>query len=249
MYGIINIVMCMNNKIGVFDSGIGGMSTLNEIRKLLPNENFVYYADSKNNPYGEKTDEELNKIVCDVVDYFISVNVKMIVIACNTATTRCISMLRDKYKDMIFVGTEPAVKVACDNNYKNTLVMATPLTVNSSRLTSIINDNIKDDEKITLIPCDGLANAIENNDENKIKNILDNLLNSYRHSDVDAIVLGCTHYPHIKDKIQSYFPNAVLIDGNIGVANRVKYMLETNNLLTESKTEGNVEFIQTKKED
>ena len=86
----------MNNKIGVFDSGIGGMSTLNEIRKLLPNENFIYYADSKNNPYGEKTDEELNKIVCEIVDYFISLNIKMIVIACNTATTRCISMLREK---------------------------------------------------------------------------------------------------------------------------------------------------------
>ena len=131
------------------------------------------------------------------------------------------------------------------NDWLPTLVSS----VNSSRLTSIINDNIKDDEKITLIPCDGLANAIENNDEDKIKNLLDNLLNSYRHSDVDAVVLGCTHYPHIKDKIQSYFPEAVLIDGNIGVANRVKYMLETNNLLSNSKTEGNVEFIQTKKED
>ena len=84
MYGIINIVMCMNNKIGIFDSGIGGMSTLNEIRKLLPNENFVYYADSKNNPYGEKTDEELNKIVCDIVDYFISVNVESLVIIPST---------------------------------------------------------------------------------------------------------------------------------------------------------------------
>ncbi len=239
----------MNNKIGVFDSGIGGTSTLNEIRKLLPNEEFIYYADSKNNPYGERTDEELNKIVCEIVEYFISRNVKMIVIACNTATTRCINMLRDKYKEMIFIGTEPAVKVACDNNYKNTLVMATPLTVNSSRLTSIINDNIKEGEKLTLIPCDGLANAIETNDNNKIKIILDNLLLNYQNQEIDAIVLGCTHYPHIKDKIQSYFPNAVLIDGNIGVANRVKYMLETNNLLSNSTTEGNIEFIQTKKED
>ena len=241
--------MYMNNIIGVFDSGIGGMSTLNEIKKLLPNENFIYYADSKNNPYGERTDEELNSIVCEIIDYFIARHVKMVVIACNTATTRCISMLRDKYKDMIFVGTEPAVKVACDNNYKNTLVMATPLTVNSSRLASIINDNIKDGQNITLLPCDGLANAIETKNNDKIDNLLELLLSEYKNSDIDAIVLGCTHYPHIKDKIQSYFPNAVLIDGNIGVAKRVKYMLETNNLLTTSTNEGNVEFIQSKKEE
>ena len=241
--------MSMKNKIGIFDSGIGGLSTLNEIKNLLPNEEYVYYADSKNNPYGEKSDEELNNIVCEIVDYFISISVKMIVIACNTATTRCIEMLRNKYKDMIFIGTEPAVKVACDNNYKNTLVMATPLTVNSSRLTSIINDNIKEGEKITLLPCEGLANAIENNDENVINDLLNNLLSKYKNSSIDAVVLGCTHYPHIKDKIQSYFPDAVLIDGNIGVAKRVKYMLETNNLLNDSIHEGNVEFIQTKKED
>lgn len=239
----------MKNKIGVFDSGIGGMSTLNEIRKLLPNEDYIYYADSKNNPYGERTDEELNKIVCDIVDYLISRDVKMIVIACNTATTRCISMLREKYKDMIFVGTEPAVKVACDNNYKNTLVMATPLTVNSSRLSTIINDNIKEGQNITLLPCDGLANAIETNNEIKITSLLNSLLFTYKNKEINAIVLGCTHYPHIKDKIQSYFPKAVIIDGNIGVSKRVKYMLEKNNLLNNSTTEGNVEFIQSKKED
>ncbi len=239
----------MNNKIGVFDSGIGGMSTLNEIKKLLPNENYIYYADSKNNPYGERTDEELMKIVCEIVDYLISRKVKLIVIACNTATTRCISMLREKYKDMIFVGTEPAVKVTCDNNYKNTLVMATPLTVNSSRLASIINDNIKEGQHITLLPCDGLANAIETNNKERITNILDNLLLDYKNKNIDSIVLGCTHYPHIKDKIQNYFPKAVIIDGNIGVSKRVKYMLETNNLLSKSTTEGNIEFIQSKKED
>ena len=239
----------MNNKIGVFDSGIGGMSTLNEIKKLLPNENYIYYADSKNNPYGERTDEELKKIVCEIVDYLISRKVKLIVIACNTATTRCISMLREKYKDMIFVGTEPAVKVACDNNYKNTLVMATPLTVNSSRLASIINDNIKEGQHIILLPCDGLANAIETNNNERITSILDNLLLNYKNKNIDSIVLGCTHYPHIKDKIQNYFPKAVIIDGNIGVSKRVKFMLETNNLLNKSTTEGNIEFIQSKKED
>ena len=239
----------MNRKIGVFDSGVGGKTTLNEIRKILPNEDYIYYADSKNNPYGEKNDNELEHIVCEIVDYFIRENVKMIVIACNTATTRCINFLRKKYPNMIFVGTEPAVKVACDNQYKNTLVMATPLTINSSRLSCLVNENIRDDESVTLLPCDGLANAIEKNDEEKIDAILNTLLTYYVNKDINAVVLGCTHYPIIKDKIQEYFKKAVIIDGNIGVAKRVKELLEINNLLTKRNFEGNVLFIQTKKED
>lgn len=239
----------MNRKIGVFDSGIGGKTTLNEIRKILPNEDFIYYADSKNNPYGEKNDFELYKIVSDIVEYFLKENVKMIVIACNTATTRCIDFLRNKYPNMIFVGTEPAVKVACDNQYKNTLVMATPLTINSPRLSSLVNENIRDEESVTLLPCDGLANAIENNNNDEIDAILDKLLTYYINKDINAVVLGCTHYPIIKDKIQEYFKDAVIIDGNIGVAKRVKELLLINNLLTDRNFEGNVTYIQTKKEE
>ena len=238
----------MKRQIGVFDSGIGGKTTLNEIIKLLPNENYIYYSDSKNNPYGEKTDEELFEIVCNIVDYFISVNTKMIVIACNTATTRCISYLRNKYKDVLFVGTEPAIKVACDNNYKNTLVLATPLTVQSSRLNSLINENIKENENIILVSCSGLANAIETNDEERINLLLHSFLDKYVNDNIDAIVLGCTHYPLIKDKIQSMFQNSVLIDGNIGVARRVKQLLIENNLLNDSNLIGNIEYIDSKKE-
>ena len=179
----------MKRKIGVFDSGIGGKTTLNEIIKLLPNENYIYYADSKNNPYGEKSDEELFSIVCNIVDYFISINTKMIVIACNTATTRCINHLRNKYKDVLFVGTEPAIKVACDSNYKNTLVMATPLTVNSDRLNYLIKENIKDNENIILVSCDGLANAIENNDDDKINSLLHSLLDKYINMNIIIIAI------------------------------------------------------------
>ena len=239
----------MNRKIGVFDSGIGGKTTLEEIRKILPNEDYIYYADSKNNPYGEKNDDELKRIVCEIVNYFISEDVKMIVIACNTATTRCIEYLREKYPNMIFVGTEPAIKVACDNQYKNTLVMATPLTINSPRLVSLINDNIRDEESVTLLPCEGLAHAIENENNEEIDLILNKLLTYYMNKDINAVVLGCTHYPIIKDKIQEYFKDAVIIDGNIGVAKRVKELLSKNNLLTDRNFEGSVLFIQTKKEE
>ena len=149
---------------------------------------------------------------------------------------------------MIFVGTEPAVKVACDNNYKNTLVMATPLTVHSDRLNYLIEENIKDNENIMLVSCDGLANAIETNNEDKINSILHSLLDKYISMDINAIVLGCTHYPLIKDKIQNLFKNSVIIDGNIGVAKRVKYLLVENNLLNNSNEIGSIEYIDSKKE-
>lgn len=236
--------MNRNNKIGIFDSGIGGTTTLNEIKKLLPNEDFIYYADSKNNPYGSKSDDELYKIVKNVVDFLIKKEVKLIVIACNTATTKCINKLRENYKNIPFIGTEPAIKVACDNNYKNTLVLATPGTINSERTQELVNKNKKTNQNIYLLPCDYLANAIERNDVKEIDSLLYNYLTPYQNKNIDSIVLGCTHYPLIKDKIQSYFKDAVIIDGNIGVAKRVKYILETNNLLGNNK--GNIEYIYNK---
>ena len=165
----------MNKKIGVFDSGIGGTTTLETMIKLLPNEDYIYYADSKNNPYGKKSDDELFNITSNIVDFLIKKDVKLIVIACNTATTKCIKRLRSKYPNMLFVGTVPAIKVACDNDYKNTLVLATPGTISSDLTKELVNNNKKEDQNIYLLPCDYLANAIETNTEEKI----DNLLNEY----------------------------------------------------------------------
>ena len=236
----------MDKKIGIFDSGIGGLTTLKEIQNILPNEDIIYYADSKNNPYGSKTKEELEKITSNIVDQLIKKDVKIIVIACNTATTNCIDYLRNKYKDMIFVGTEPAIKVACDKNYKNILVLATPTTISSERTQELVSKNKKDYENFYLVPCNGLANAIERNDQTKIDELLKEILTPYQDKNIDAIVLGCTHYPLIKCKIQEYFKNSILIDGNKGVSNQVKYQLETNNLLKQNNTKSKVEFIQTK---
>ena len=149
---------------------------------------------------------------------------------------------------MLFVGTEPAIKVACDNNYKNTLVLATPGTIGSERTHELVKKNKKDEQNIILLPCEGLAEAIENSDEVKINKLLDKYLKEYENKNIDSVVLGCTHYPIISDKLKVYFRNSDLIDGNIGVANRVKYILETNNLLTDKKENGTIEFIISKKD-
>ena len=232
-------------KIGVFDSGIGGLTVLEEMKKILPHEEFLFYADSINNPYGEKTDQELYLITSNIVDYLIKENCKIIVIACNTATTRCIKFLREKYSDMVFVGTEPAIKVACDRNYRNILVMATPATISSERTHILVNDNKKEFENIFLVSCEGLANAIENKDIDKQKSILLSIYDEYKNRDIDAIVLGCTHYPHIKSLINEYFKEAILLDGSNGVAREVRRQLELqNNLNVNGK--GNVTIINSK---
>ncbi len=231
-------------KIGILDSGIGGLTTLDEIIKLLPNEDYIYYADSKNNPYGDKSDKKLFNIVDNIVQKFLLEDVKMIVIACNTATTKCIDKLREKYPEVVFVGTEPAVKVACDNNYKNTLVMATPTTIESERLNELICEYKKEDQSFILCSCEGLANAIERHDIETIDNLLEKYLHPFVYANIDAVVLGCTHYPLIADKIKSRLRKPKILDGNKGVAKRVKELLTKYNMLNDSKKPGTIKFVK-----
>lgn len=231
--------------IGVFDSGIGGLTVLEEMKKVLPKEDYLFYADNLNNPYGEKDDTELYEITSKIVDYLIGRECKLIVIACNTATTRCIKYLRGKYPDITFVGTEPAIKLACDRDYKNILVMATPATINSERTNILVNDNKKDYENIYLVPCEGLANAIEVEDRERQERIVSNIYEEYKDKEIDAIVLGCTHYPHIKDLMSKYFVNASLLDGGNGVARETKRQLEKKGILSDKGT-GKVEIINSK---
>lgn len=236
----------MNKKIGVLDSGIGGTTVLDKMVELLPNEEYIYYADTKNNPYGEKSEEELYKIVRNIVTFLIDEkNCKIIVLACNTATTKCMKKLRKEFPEMLFVGTVPAVKVACDNHYKHTLVLATPATIDSERMTELVQDNKKENQEINLYPCPGLADAIEKQEEDKITQILEKIKRKTKAKKIDSIVLGCTHYPLIKDKIKKYFPKAALLDGSSGVAKEVKRQLENHNLLNQTNT-FNIEYIDSK---
>ena len=150
------------------------------------------------------------------------------------------------YPDIPFVGTEPAIKVACDNNYKNTLVMATPGTIKAERTHELVKNYKRKGQKIKLLPCKGLADTIEFGTEKDINRVLHNLLHSYYNKGIDSIVLGCTHYPYAKKNIQKLFPNAKLIDGNKGVSNQVKRVLESMNLLNNKTEKGSEEIIYNK---
>ena len=204
-------------KIGIFDSGKGGTTIYQAIKKVLPNEEYLYVADSKNCPYGEKSYTRLMEIATDIVENLKEWGATIIVIACNTATTKCIRKLRKMYPELKFVGTEPAIKQAVESDAKNILVMATPGTIKSERTRSLLKENQKEGQNIKLLACPGLADAVEF--DNGIDQKLDELLND--EGTYDAVVLGCTHYSLIKDKIQKYFPEAELIDGCDGVANQV----------------------------
>ena len=214
-------------KIGVFDSGIGGYSILDKIKEIIPNQKYIYYKDTDNIPYGNKSKEELEEIAFNITSNLVKQGCKIIVIACNTMTTKCIKKLRENFKDIIFIGTEPAIKVACDNDYKNILVMATPTTIKSSQVERLIKNNKKDYQNIYLVPCEGLAEAIEYNEKNKIEEILEKALKKYKNKKIDCIVLGCTHYAFVKKEIKKII-KAEFVDGSLGVAKQVKRKIEEN---------------------
>lgn len=213
-------------KIGVFDSGIGGLNILEKLKELMPNEEFIYYKDTKNCPYGSKSDEELLTITANIVENLINQGAYIIVIACNTATTKCISKLREIYPEIIFIGTEPAIKTACEKNYKNILVLGTPNTIKSKSVNNLIKNNKQDFQNIYLVPCEGLANAIENKNDKQIKELLNKYLKQYKDKNIDAVVLGCTHYNFIKNEIKRELPNVTFIDGSLGVAKQVQRYLD-----------------------
>lgn len=234
-----------NNCIGIFDSGYGGLTILEKLKEVMPNENYLYYADSKNCPYGDKDVDDLINITTNIVEYLIKNNAKIIVIACNTATVKCMKYLREKYKNINFIGTVPAIKVALDNNYQNTLVMATPGTIKSERTFELINDNIRKNQKIYLEACPTLAEAIENKKWDNVDNIIYEIYNKYIDKNIDSIVLGCTHYPFATKYINKYFKDIICIDGSLGVSNYTKKVLSDNNLLTDRNYKGNIKIINS----
>ena len=237
-----------NGKIGLFDSGLGGLSILKELIKELPNEDYLFYEDSINNPYGDKSEGELFNITSKIVDYLLESGCKIIVIACNTATTSCMKKLREKYPNTIFVGTVPAIKVAYDGHYKNVINLSTPYTQNSKRVNELINDFKNEDETIYNISGENLANLIELDKKDEIEELLNRLLSNYKDT-CDALILGCTHYSLIKEEFKKVLPNTVLLDGVKGVTAEVKRQLTNNNLLNQKLEKGTVEIINSKSDD
>lgn len=228
-----------NRPIGIFDSGVGGLSVLLEIKKLLPNENFIFFADQGHVPYGGKTKEELETLTDRILSFFVSKNVKAVVIACNTATVYAIDYLRQKYKIPI-IGTVPVIKtISSISKTKKTAVFSTPATAESEYLSGLI-EKFADDVKVFKIGGTGLEELVEEGriEDPETDKILHKSLTPLLKKNVDAIALGCTHYPFLRKKIEEIVgKNVTVVDSGGAVARRLKFILEHNKILGNTREE------------
>lgn len=228
--------------IGVFDSGVGGTTVLKQIINLLPNENIIYYADSLNSPYGEKSKEEIIELSRNIVEFFIKNNCKLIVIACNTATAGALEYLEKNYSipiiGVIKNGAISAVKLTQNNKIG---VLATSFTVKSKAYLNVIK-NYKSDISISQQECPEFCPMIENgwsSFENRY-----NLLEKYifnLNKEIDTLILGCTHYPLIKNDIELFFKGKI-IDPAFETAIEVKNLLENLKLKNSNSHSGELKF-------
>lgn len=217
--------------IGVFDSGLGGLTVLNELVKILPEENFIYLADLKYSPYGDKSDEELSYIIKRVLRYFVAKKVKLIVVACNTASTLDL-IKKNHVKSIPILNVIDAAVDLVDDQVKNVLLMATKKTAESKTY----DDKIKSKSpQVNLIKqaCPSLVPAIESGKMNKeeIQNTVDQYLLKYQNDKLDAVILGCTHYPLWYDFIEKSLDSHVKIyDPAQNLAKKTKKFLEEEDL-------------------
>lgn len=222
--------------IGFFDSGLGGASVLREAVRILPNENFIYFGDDANAPYGDRNHASIAQFTHESIAYLASFNIKAAVIACNTATATCIDRLRSDFPFPI-VSMEPAIKPACQvMGSGKVLMLSTAATASLPRYKRLVS-NMKDPDRVISVPCPGLVERIEAGHfaADAFDDILDNHLSFLEGETIDAIVLGCTHYVFIKEAFLRYAKlhfagNAVLFDGNAATVRQLGRVLKDNDI-------------------
>lgn len=235
-----------NRPIGFFDSGLGGISVLKYAKQIMPCENFIYFGDSANAPYGTKTNEQVFALVNEAVDNLLAQNIKALVLACNTATSVTVEYLR-KTKNIPIISMEPAIKPALNETDGNILLLATEVTIASTRVQELIK-KYDTNSRVIAVPSHYLAEKIEKSffENNDLDNYLNELLLPYKDKNITAIVLGCTHYPFVAEKIASYFKNARVYDGILGTVTHLKNVLEEQNLLNSHG--GDVKILSSDKD-
>ncbi len=225
--------------IGVFDSGVGGISTLAALARELPSEDFLYFGDTLHAPYGTKTTEQVLQCVKAVVDHLLEQDIKALVIACNTASGAAAAPLRSVLSIPV-IAMEPALKPA-EESWKggHILVMATPLTLRQPKFQGLME---RFGAHAVPLPCPGLMELVEQEDDAGAAHYLSELFRQWDLNQVDAVVLGCTHYVFLKPLIRSMLPSRILItDGNAGTARQLRHVLAEHALLQE-KPLGSVHF-------
>ncbi|MCR5691704.1 MAG: glutamate racemase [Eubacterium sp.] len=226
--------------IGFMDSGLGGLSVMREALKLMPNEDFIYYGDSANAPYGTKDPDLIRDLTFRVVDQLLEEGIKGLAIACNTATSAAVRYLRQMYPDLPLVGIEPAIKPAVESSHGGEiLVMATPMTIQQDKFQKLLAI-YRQDARILPVPCAGLMEFVEKGDLDGefLDAYFKEHLSPYLSKDTETVVLGCTHYPFLKPHLQEFLgPDIRLIDGSYGTSKELKRRLEEKDLLHQEERE------------
>ncbi|WP_335982314.1 glutamate racemase [Fusobacterium polymorphum] len=235
-----------NCKIGVFDSGLGGVTVLKSLLKDLPYEEYIYYGDSGNAPYGSgKTKEEIQNLCAKIMDFLIENNCKVVVIACNTATVAALEYLKEKYSIPIIGIIDSGAKIAVQNSsLKKVAVFSTEFTANSNAYKNTIQKYDRDFEVIQVACiefCPMIEKGWETYDNNQ--EILEKYINKIP-NDVDALVLGCTHYPIIEDYIKKKF-NKIILDPAVGLSFELKKLLKNLNIFNDNKIKKKPIFFTT----
>lgn len=222
--------MADRRPVGVFDSGVGGIGTLAALRRELPQERFLFYGDTANAPYGTKTREDCMACVERVMAHLLEKDVKAVVIACNTATAVAAADLRARYT-LPIIGIEPALKPAHEMRRSGSiLVLATPMTLRLEKFRALYE---RYGEGAIPLPCPGLMELVETEAHEQARRYLTELFTPYDLTQVDAVVLGCTHYVFLRPLLKDILPETVaVLDGNEGTARQLKRVLTARDLLS-----------------
>ncbi|MBT1174757.1 glutamate racemase [Bifidobacterium sp. LC6] len=245
--------MSSSAPIGVFDSGLGGISVAKQIAKDMPGEHVLYFGDSANAPYGTKTPEQVKALSFAIVERFVNQGVKAVVIACNTATSAAVNDLRDHY-DIPIIGMEPALKVACDRGDvpsdphhipQRVIVAATPLTLREQKFATLMQ-RFDSNNEIYKEPCPDLVEIVESGQLGNHQLVMDTLhhyFDQYDLNRIDSVVLGCTHFVFYRDYFRELLPErAAIIDGNEGTVRHLRVVLESLGKLAPEDAHGSVEL-------
>lgn len=234
------------NPIGIFDSGVGGLSVLREIRSLMPSENIIYFGDQGHVPYGPRSMEQIQNFSEGITNFLLKHDAKIIVVACNTASAAALKYLRETFSDVQFVGMEPAVKPAAEKTQtKKVGVLATPATFQGALYASVV-ERFATDVEIFQNTCNGLVSQIEAGklDSEKTKKILEDALLPMLEKNIDTVVLGCTHYPFVIPLIEKIIgDNVRVIDPAPSVAKQAERLLEAKGLRNSSNENRQVIFF------
>ncbi|MCL4274250.1 MAG: glutamate racemase [Anaerolineales bacterium] len=238
--------MSSNNPIGIFDSGVGGLSVLREIRAQMPNEHLIYFGDQGHVPYGPRSMEQIQGFSEGITKFLLKHNSKIIVVACNTASAAALKHLRATFPDVQFVGMEPAVKPAAEKTQTGKVgVLATPATFQGALYASVV-ERFANGVELYQNTCPGLVDQIEKGelDSPATRAILEDALLPMLEKNIDTVVLGCTHYPFVIPLIEQIVGgNVRVIDPAPAVAKQVKRLLDAGGMLNQNGDEGTVRFI------